>query len=319
MTILGIETSHDDTSIAILENNKVIINYTISQISIHKQYGGTVPEIASRLHVENIYKVIEEVKKHYDLNKIDLIAYTALPGLVGALQVGYIAAHGLAIALNKPIVPINHLTGHFYSATINKKPLFPTIGLIVSGGHTQIIYAKNEVDVQIIGQTLDDAVGECYDKVGRKLGLNYPGGPEIDKIACANKAKYHEHFSFPVTENKYDFSLSGLKTQVINKINNYINRRQEIPVEEIATNFQNTVINYLKEKMEMAINEYNPKSIILAGGVSANNGIREMFLSLHENALIPEKQFATDNAAMIAQAAKILYSDSFKAVLKNKY
>ncbi|MBU4692227.1 tRNA (adenosine(37)-N6)-threonylcarbamoyltransferase complex transferase subunit TsaD [Mycoplasma zalophi] len=307
MTILGIETSHDDTSISILENSKVIKLVTLTQTQIHKQYGGTVPEIASRLHVENIYKAIKEIKKDYDLNKVDLIAYTATPGLIGALQIGFLAAHGLSLALNKPIVPINHLDGHFFSGSINNKITYPALCLLVSGGHTQIIYAKNHLDLNIIGQTLDDAVGETYDKVGRKMGLEFPAGPKIDQIAYNNTKQLNSKFHLPITENKYDFSLSGIKTQFINYINNFINRNQEIPVNEIACDFQNLMVEYLKSKMQAAIKEYKPKSIILAGGVSANLSIRKMFLTLHENAIIPDLKYATDNAAMIAQAAKIFY------------
>ncbi|QJG67236.1 tRNA (adenosine(37)-N6)-threonylcarbamoyltransferase complex transferase subunit TsaD [Mycoplasma phocoenae] len=313
MTILAIETSHDDTSVAIMKNEKVIHMITISQIEDHKPYGGTVPEIASRLHVQNIHKAIKSLTKEFDFTEIDLIAYTANPGLIGALQIGYLAANALAIALNKPIVPINHLEGHFFSAAITQDITYPSVCLLISGGHTQLLYAHSPFVIEIIGQTLDDAVGECYDKVGRKLNLEHPAGPLIDKIASANKDKFNcSKYSFPVTENKYDFSLSGIKTQFINLINNYVNRNEEIPVKKIATDFQNLIVNYLKEKMVNVIEEYQPKSIVLAGGVSANSGIREMFLTLHENSLIPEKCYSTDNAAMIAKVAHVLYNESFK-------
>ncbi|QJR44232.1 tRNA (adenosine(37)-N6)-threonylcarbamoyltransferase complex transferase subunit TsaD [Mycoplasma miroungirhinis] len=307
MVILAIETSHDDTSISILENSKVVELITLTQTQIHKKYGGTVPEIASRLHVENIYKVIEQIKTKYDLNKVNLIAYTSTPGLIGALQVGFLAAHALSLALNKPIVPINHLDGHFFSGSINKEINYPALCLLISGGHTQIIYAQNYLNLSIIGQTLDDAVGETYDKIGRKLGLEFPAGAEIDKLAYENTRPLNHKFNLPVTQNKYDLSLSGIKTQFINYINNFINRSEQIPVKDIASDFQNLMVYYLETKMKQAINEYKPKSIILAGGVSANLAIRKMFKNLHHNAIIPDLKYATDNAAMIGQAAKIIY------------
>ncbi|MGX9383123.1 MULTISPECIES: tRNA (adenosine(37)-N6)-threonylcarbamoyltransferase complex transferase subunit TsaD [unclassified Mycoplasma] len=317
MLVLGIETSHDDTSLAIVSSRKgVLKTVTISQIEVHKKYGGTVPEIASRLHVKNIYLALEEIKKDFDLNKIDLIAYTAKPGLIGALQIGFLAAKAIAMTLQKPIVPIDHIEGHFFSASIGQKIKYPALGLVVSGGHTQIILVQNSFKMSVIGSTIDDAVGECYDKIGRKLGLEHPGGPKIDKIASTHKSNIKHHFSIPHTENEYDFSLSGIKTQFINFINNYRNRNEQVPVEDIAAKFQETIVEYLKEKMTKAIETFQPKSIVLCGGVSANNAIRNMFLTIHPNALVPLKEYATDNGAMIAKAAIEIYKDSFKKAKK---
>lgn len=303
MIIFAIESSHDDTSFALLENNRPLWMKTITQTEIHKQYGGTVPEIASRLHVKNIGLLIEDIKLQIDLKKIDLIAYTKEPGLIGSLHVGYIVANTLALALNKQIVGLNHLEGHFYSAFIGKEVKYPALGLLVSGGHSQLILYTSKDDYQLIGQTQDDAVGEVYDKVARKLNLGFPGGPVIDKIWKANYQTYTDNYTIPKTEGIFDFSFSGIKTNVINQINNAINRKEEININKIATEFQNTIVKYLKEHMELAINKFSPKCIVLAGGVSANFAIREMFKSLHGSVFLPDLEYTTDNAMMIARLA----------------
>nr|WP_318033154.1 tRNA (adenosine(37)-N6)-threonylcarbamoyltransferase complex transferase subunit TsaD [Mycoplasmopsis cynos] len=182
MLILGIETSHDDTSLALLEDGKVLDMWTISQIDIFKEFGGTIPELASRERVKNISIIQKIIQKKYDLTKISYIAYTKEPGLIGSLQIGFLFANALSISLNKPLIPINHLNGHFLSATITHKITFPALCLLVSGGHTQLIYSKDIDDISIIGETLDDAVGEAFDKISSKLGLGFPGGPIIDKL-----------------------------------------------------------------------------------------------------------------------------------------
>ncbi|MGZ9414358.1 tRNA (adenosine(37)-N6)-threonylcarbamoyltransferase complex transferase subunit TsaD [Mycoplasma sp. 1012] len=315
MTILGIETSHDDTSVAILKNGKILSNITFSQIKIHAKYGGTIPEIASREHVNNIAIILEEIKKIIDLNKIDYIAFTKEPGLIGSLQIGKLFAEAISLILNKPLFPINHLNGHFFSGAIDNEIIYPAISLLVSGGHTQILYAKNPKQIEIIGETLDDAVGEAYDKIARKLNLSFPGGPIIDKIYFDNIGKQSQFvnnikISKPKTEGKYDFSLSGIKTQVINIINNFENRRLSVPVEEIAYSFQKTIVDYLIEKIKMAIEEFQPNSIVLAGGVSANKHLRNEFVKLHSNSIIPKLEYCTDNAAMICKAAEILIKEN---------
>ncbi|MBN3534502.1 tRNA (adenosine(37)-N6)-threonylcarbamoyltransferase complex transferase subunit TsaD [Mycoplasma procyoni] len=311
MVILGIETSHDDSAVAILENGKIIKNIIFSQIEIHAKYGGTIPEIASREHVNNVAVILEEIKSFYDLKKIDYVAYTQKPGLIGALQIGYLFANAIAISLSVPLVPVNHLDGHFFSGAIDNEIKFPALGLLVSGGHSQIIYAKDSANLEIIGETLDDAVGEAYDKVARRLGLGFPGGPIIDKIYWENTELSHFlSLTKPKTENEYDFSLSGLKTQVINIINGYENRKEVVPVKEIAASFQRFVVEYVLEKFSKAIKEYNVESIVLAGGVSANKLLRQEFQKLHSNVIIPKFEYCTDNGAMIAKAAEIYLKNS---------
>ncbi|QSF13776.1 tRNA (adenosine(37)-N6)-threonylcarbamoyltransferase complex transferase subunit TsaD [Mycoplasma sp. Mirounga ES2805-ORL] len=302
MKILGIETSHDDTSIALLEDGKIIDMVTISQIDIFKEFGGTIPELSSREHVKNI-NVIEKIflKKH-NLKEIDYIAYTEKPGLIGTLQIGYLFANALSLALDKPLIPINHLEGHFYSCAIEQEILYPSLCLLVSGGHTQLILVNDPFDIKIIGQTLDDAVGEAFDKVSSKLGLGFPGGPIIDKISKDYNGEIHK-FTQPKTEGKYDFSFSGLKSQVINFYHNRIQRNEKIDEYQIAASFQDCAVNYLISKVREAMNQYQFNSLVLAGGVSANSRLRKDFLALSPKAIIPNLKYATDNGAMIAMCA----------------
>ncbi|QKT05228.1 tRNA (adenosine(37)-N6)-threonylcarbamoyltransferase complex transferase subunit TsaD [Mycoplasma sp. OR1901] len=302
MKIIGIETSHDDTSIAIMENGKILDMWSISQTDIFEKYGGTIPELASREHVKNIGILQAEILKKYDLNEIDYIAYTKEPGLIGSLQIGYLFASALSISLNKPIVPVNHLHGHFLSATITNEIVFPSLCLLVSGGHTQILYAKDYNDFEIVGETLDDAVGEAFDKVASRTGIGFPGGPLIDKISQNYQGDYYT-FTKPKTEHEFDFSFSGLKTQVLNLINSAKMKNSLVDKEKIAASFQKVAVEYLCEKMALAIEKYNPKSIVLGGGVSANSSLRTNFLTLHPNAIIPSLKYATDNGAMISQVA----------------
>ncbi|WP_444705020.1 tRNA (adenosine(37)-N6)-threonylcarbamoyltransferase complex transferase subunit TsaD [Mycoplasma sp. 332] len=308
MKIFAIESSHDDTSFAVLEDNKPVWMKTISQTEIHKKYGGTIPEIASRLHVRNIALLIEEFKNIVVNNKeicknIDYIAYTKEPGLVGSLQIGFIVAQTMSRIYQIPAIGLNHLEGHFYSAFISKELEFPALCLLVSGGHSQLMLYTDSNSFEIVGETLDDAVGEVYDKIARKLSLGFPGGPIIDNIWINNKEKYKNKFSIPHTLNELDFSFSGIKTAVINHFNSLINRNEEININKIACEFQNTIIAYLKINLEKAIKKYGPKCITLAGGVSANKGIREMVLTLHNNVYLPLMEYTTDNAMMIARLA----------------
>lgn len=303
MLIFSIESSHDDTSFAICKNKSVLWMKTISQIQVHKKYGGTVPEIASRLHSKNIAILIEEIKTEIDFNKIDLIAYTKEPGLIGSLHIGYIVANTISILFNKPIIGLNHLEGHFYSAFIDKEVMYPALGLIASGGHTQLVLYKSKNDYQLIGETQDDAIGEAYDKVARKLKIGFPGGPIIDEYWKTFHKIYLKNYSIPETNKKYDFSLSGLKTNIINLINNDENRKRKVETEKYATEFQNTIIKYLYKKMKIAIEEFHPNCIVLSGGVSANYGIRNMFLKLHKHVFLPDLKYTTDNAGMIGRLA----------------
>ncbi|MCE6056341.1 tRNA (adenosine(37)-N6)-threonylcarbamoyltransferase complex transferase subunit TsaD [Mycoplasmopsis agalactiae] len=302
MKILGIETSHDDTSIAILENNKVVALETISQVDIFKEFGGTIPEISSREHVKNINLILEILLKKYDLSTIDYVAYTKEPGLVGTLQIGYLFASAVSLAYNKPIIPINHLAGHFYSCAIDHEINYPSLCLLVSGGHTQLMLINNPNDFQIIGQTLDDAVGEAFDKISSKLQLGFPGGPIIDKIYKNYNGEFIK-FTEPHAPGEYNFSFSGLKSQVINYYHNKIQRNETIDINQIAASFQDCAVSYLINQTKKALKKYNVKSLVLAGGVSANSELRKRFLEISNIAIIPDLKYATDNGAMIASCA----------------
>ncbi|WP_426461216.1 tRNA (adenosine(37)-N6)-threonylcarbamoyltransferase complex transferase subunit TsaD [Mycoplasma hafezii] len=303
MKILGIETSHDDTSIAVLEDGKVLDLWTISQIDIFKKFGGTIPEIASREHVKNIAIIQELILEKYDPNSFDYIAYTKEPGLIGTLQVGYLFASAFALVIQKPLIPINHLHGHFLSSTITEQIEFPALCLLVSGGHTQLILAYDVDDLEIIGETLDDAVGEAFDKVSSRIGLGFPGGPIIDRVAQNYQGEYLS-FTKPHTEELLDFSFSGLKTQVLNAVNKLKMKDQEVDKEQFAASFQKVAVEYLIDKTKKALELHpNIKTLVLGGGVSANSELRREFLKLHPNTIIPSLKYATDNGAMIAQAA----------------
>ncbi|MGL5617526.1 MAG: tRNA (adenosine(37)-N6)-threonylcarbamoyltransferase complex transferase subunit TsaD [Metamycoplasmataceae bacterium] len=312
MIFLGIESSHDDTSIGIVENGVILLNYKISQINIHKQYGGTVPEIASREHVNNFAILLEKLKKEFDLGKIDYIAYTEKPGLLGSLKMGYLFAHALSISLNKELIPVDHLEGHIYSVLLRNKNekekviIYPSLSLVVSGGHTSLFFHKNEFDFECIGRTLDDSLGEVFDKVARSLGFGFPGGQVIDDIFKNNKYKNLIYLTVPKTKNKYDFSFSGLKTQVINIINNNFQKKELIDKNQLAYSFQKQAIDYLIDVTKTAIKEYKPKTLILSGGVSANSYLRSEYIKLHNNTLMPMEGYSTDNGSMIAIAAEIL-------------
>ncbi|MGV2392923.1 UNVERIFIED_CONTAM: tRNA (adenosine(37)-N6)-threonylcarbamoyltransferase complex transferase subunit TsaD [Campylobacter lari] len=303
MRILGIETSHDDTSIALLEDGKVLFLETISQIDIFKNFGGTIPEISSREHVKNINLILKIFKEKVDLKTIDYIAYTKEPGLIGTLQIGYLFAYALSLALNKPLIPINHLEGHFYSCALDTIQIkYPSLCLLVSGGHTQFMLINNPYDIQIVGQTLDDAVGEAFDKVSSKLGLGFPGGPVIDKIYQNYKGEYIK-FTEPHTQNELDFSFSGLKSQVINYYHNKAQKGLEIDKNQVAASFEECAIGYLINRTKKALSKYQVNSLVLAGGVSANSELRKRFLELSKDAIVPNLKYATDNGAMIASCA----------------
>ncbi len=306
MKILGIETSHDDTSIALFEDNKILDMITISQIDIFKAFGGTIPELSSREHVKNIALIEKMFLDKWDLTTLDYIAYTKEPGLIGTLQIGFLFASALSLTLNKPLIPINHLEGHFFSAAIEDKIEYPSLALLVSGGHSQLMLINNPFDIKILGQTLDDAVGEAFDKVSTRLDLGFPGGPIIDNLY---EAKYQMlktkiiKFTTPHTGNIYDFSFSGLKSQVINYAHNLEQKNQYVDKELIAISFQECAINYLIEKTKLAFNTFKPKSLILCGGVSANKELRKKFLKISPLAKVPNLKYATDNGAMIASCA----------------
>ncbi|WP_025755137.1 tRNA (adenosine(37)-N6)-threonylcarbamoyltransferase complex transferase subunit TsaD [Mycoplasmopsis cricetuli] len=311
MKILGIETSHDDTSIAVLENGKVLDMWTISQIDLFKQFGGTIPELASREHVKNIAIIQKLLLEKYSKNDFDYVAYTKEPGLIGTLQIGYLFAFATAKVLKVPLIPINHLDGHFFSATLTNKIDFPALCLLVSGGHTQLIYAKNYNQIEIIGETLDDAVGEAFDKISSRLNLGFPGGPLIDKYSQNYKGNLIK-FTIPKTEKIFDFSFSGIKTQVLNYVNTKKLKHEKYDPIEVAVSFQNTAIEYLINKTKLALQTYSVKTLVLGGGVSANSQLRKEFVKLHFNTIIPSLKYATDNGAMIAQSAYLKLNNKLK-------
>lgn len=306
--ILGIETSCDETSASIVKNGcEEIATVVLSQMDTHAMFGGVVPEIASRMHVENITLVIEEClnKANMKMEDIDKIAVTYGPGLIGCLLIGVNTATTLSYIYNKPLIPVHHIAGHIYANNLVSKMEFPLIALVVSGGHTELIYMEDHYKFKKIGGTLDDAVGECYDKVARVIGLPYPGGPLVDKLAFEGKDTYP--LPLPLDDDTYNFSFSGIKSAVINLNHNEIQRGNTIRKEDLACSFQNRVVEILTKKTMKALKEYNVKNLIIAGGVSANKGIRNRFQELCQdsgiNLTIPNIKYCTDNAAMIAAAA----------------
>ena len=313
--ILAVETSCDETSIAIVKNsNEVISNIVSSQISTHELFGGVVPEIASRMHIENITIVLEEAlnASGITMDDIDAIAVTYGPGLIGSLLVGLQAAKTLSFVYNKPLIPVHHIAGHIYANNIGKCMDFPLIALVVSGGHTQLVLMKEDYSFELVGETLEDAVGECYDKVARVLGLKYPGGPKLDKLAHTGEDTYN--LPLPLDDDTFNFSFSGLKSAVINLKHNEEQRGNKINEANLATSFQNRVVGILTKKTMRALKKYNIKNLIIAGGVSASSGLREAFCEQCKkegiNLSIPELKYCTDNAAMIGAAGYYAYRKS---------
>lgn len=311
--ILGIETSCDETAVAIVKNGKeTLANVVSSQIESHKRFGGVVPEIASRQHTDQITVVLEEAFQHSNITweKIDAIAVTEGPGLIGALLVGINAAKALAFAKNKPLIGVHHIAGHIYANQLETEFDFPLLALIVSGGHTELVLMREHGAYELIGETLDDAAGEAYDKIARSLDLPYPGGPHIDRLAQEGK----DILDFPrawLEKDSFDFSFSGLKSAVINYIHNKQQRKEEIIKEDIAASFQASVVDVLTEKTYRAAMQNKVKQVIVAGGVAANKGLRskinEKFIDTTIPVHIPPIRLCTDNAAMIAAAASIKY------------
>lgn len=305
--ILAFESSCDETSVSIVRNGTdEISTVVLSQMDIHAQFGGVVPEIASRHHVENITLVVEEclTKANMTIEQMDAIAVTYGPGLIGALLVGLQAAKTLSFIYNKPLVPVHHIAGHIYANNLVKPLVFPLIALIVSGGHTELVLMKEDYSFEKIGGTLDDAVGEAYDKVARVMKLPYPGGPLVDKLASSGKCSYN--LPTPLDDDSYNFSFSGLKSAVVNLAHNEEDRGNKIVIEDLACSFQTKVVDILVKKTIRALKEYNVCNLIIAGGVSANSGLRAKFTDVcnSENITlsIPQLKYCTDNAAMIASA-----------------
>lgn len=312
MLVLGIESSCDETSVAIVRDGKeVLANVINSQIKIHEKFGGVVPEVASRHHVYQISMVFEEAFKVSGVKPedIDLVAVTEGPGLIGSLLVGVNAAKTFAMMYKKPLIGVHHLAGHIYANAIEHEMKFPCIALLVSGGNTELILMRDHFDFQIIGETLDDAVGEAYDKVARVVGLPYPGGPHVDRLAHLGKDTYKLPRVY-LDDGSYNFSFSGLKSAVINLVHNTHQRGEEINVNDLCASFQASVTEVLVNKTLSLAKAERVLNIIVAGGVSANKGLKEKFSELAPkefNVCIPSIKYCTDNAAMIAVAGYYQY------------
>ena len=310
--ILAIESSCDETAIAITRDGELLSNVVSTQIDTHKLYGGVMPEIASRLHAENIGFVLKEAleKAHIELSQVDAFAVTRGPGLIGALHVGLQCAKTLAMLYKKPLIPVHHLAGHIYANEYVGKLDFPLLAVVVSGGNTELVYMPDHLNFKIIADTLDDAIGECYDKVARVLGLPYPGGVPIDRLAKEGKHTYQ--LSTPLKgEHTLNLSYSGLKTNVINLVHNLEQKGEKVNVPNMCRSFQDVAVELVVDRVKKAIELYNIKQVILAGGVSANSYLRERMLDETNKAnidiQIPPLWCCTDNAAMIAKVAEHLY------------
>lgn len=310
--ILAIESSCDETSMSIIKNGTTeIATVILSQIDIHKDFGGVVPEIASRNHIENITIVLDEIlsKSNINIDDITAIGVTYGPGLIGSLLIGVQAAKTISLVTGKPLIPVHHIAGHIYANNLEKRLSFPLIALVVSGGHTELIYMEKDYSFKKIGGTLDDAVGECYDKVAKVIGLEYPGGPKVDNLAHQGKDTYD--LPYPLDDKTYNFSFSGIKSAVINLVHNEEQRGNNINKADLCTSFQERVTSVLVKKTMHAIKEYNASNLIVAGGVSANKGLRERLekeckeKNIHLS--IPKIEHCTDNAAMIGAAAFYAY------------
>ncbi|MDE6656873.1 MAG: tRNA (adenosine(37)-N6)-threonylcarbamoyltransferase complex transferase subunit TsaD [Anaeroplasmataceae bacterium] len=317
LLVLGVESSCDETSVSIVRDGKEVLSNAInSQIDIHKKFGGVVPEVASRNHVYQVSMIFEEAleKAGVKPEEIDLVAVTMGPGLIGSLLVGVNAAKTFALLYKKPIIGVHHLAGHIYANAIEHEMKFPAVALLVSGGNTELIYMKDHFSFEIVGETLDDAVGEAYDKVARVIGLPYPGGPAVDKLAHEGEDTYHLPRVY-LEDSSYNFSFSGLKSAVINLAHNASQRGESIDPKNLCASFQASVSEVLVNKTFRLAKEKGVKQIIVAGGVSANKGLKERFMKENPGfeICIPSIKYCTDNAAMIAVAGYYQYQ-KFKKV-----
>ncbi len=323
MNILGIESSCDETSVAVLSHDKLAANLISSQ-DFHTKYGGVVPELSSRAHLQIVVPLLKDAleKADLELKDIDVISATAGPGLIGALLVGLTFAKGLAYSLNKPFVAVNHIEGHIFSGFLmDEKPEFPYLALVVSGGHTLLLLVENFMKITKLGTTVDDAAGEAFDKVAKMLGLGYPGGPKIQAAALKGDK---EKISFPIAElkDKYNFSFSGLKTAVLRYIQRNYGDSSSIPednLNDIAASFQNAVVKALVKNTEKALKEYDVNSISLVGGVAANKALRNALTQLatgyNKKIIIPAFEYCGDNAAMIAFRGSKLFDAGIRSGL----
>ena len=310
--ILAIETSCDETSISIVKNGTEVISLSIlTQMDTHAEFGGVVPEIASRMHCENITMVLEDAlnKANMKVSDCDAIAVTYAPGLLGSLLVGVEFAKVLSFVYKKPLIKVNHLIGHIYANKIDDNLKFPNLALVISGGHTELIKMTNDYEFELLGETEDDAIGEAFDKVARVIGLKYPGGPNIEKLALQGNNTYK--LPKPVDDDTYNFSYSGLKSSVINLVHNETQRGNKIRKEDLACSFQTAAVEELTRKLDAALVNTGIKNVIIAGGVSANkylrNEISKVCLKHGATLDLPDFIYCTDNAAMIGAAAYPLY------------
>ena len=310
--ILAIESSCDEMSMSIIKNGtEEICTVTNTQIDIHKKFGGVVPEIASRSHIENVTIVLDEIlyRSGFNMDMIDLIAVTYGPGLIGSLMIGLQCAKTISLVTGKPLIPVHHIAGHIYANNLEKRLSFPLIALVVSGGHTDLVYMKEDYSFKKIGSTLDDAIGESYDKVAKVCGLSYPGGPIVDKMAKEGQDTYD--LPMPLDDDSYNFSFSGIKSAVVNLIHNERQRGNEIRVADMCTSFQNRVVGVVVKKTMRALKEYKANNLILAGGVAANSYLRSELANACQkeniNFSYPRISYCTDNGAMIGAAAYYAY------------
>ena len=312
VNILAIESSCDETSMAIVRNGVECVHLTVlTQMDTHALFGGVVPEIASRMHTENITMVFEETltKAKMTMDDIDAVAVTYSPGLLGSLLVGVEFAKTLSFIYKKPLIAVNHIAGHIYANNLESPMKFPLLALVVSGGHTDLILMKGDYKFTKIGGTLDDAIGECYDKVARVIDLGYPGGPKIEKAALEGEHSYD--LPIPMNDDSFNMSFSGLKSSIINLVHNEKQRGNEIRKNDLARSFQDVAVDELVRKTELAIKKYKVKNMIIAGGVSANKYLRKEIKKVTDkykvNLSVPRMAYCTDNAAMIGAAAYPLY------------
>lgn len=310
--ILAIESSCDETSMSIVKNGKDVLSIVVNtQISTHEKFGGVVPEIASRMHTENITMVLDETlkKANVSMDDISAIAVTYGPGLMGSLLVGVEAAKTIAYVYKKPLIAVNHMAGHIYANNIENTMEFPILALVVSGGHTDLVYMEDDYKFEVLGSTLDDAIGETYDKVARVLDLKYPGGPNVEKLAAQGQPTYK--LPIPMNDNSLNMSFSGLKSSIINLVHNETQRGNTINKEDLAASFQTVAIDELTRKLSLALKKVNVNQVIIAGGVSVNQYLRKEVAKLLENTniklLVPSMIYCTDNGAMIGAAAYPLY------------
>ncbi len=318
---LAIESSCDEMSMSIVKNGcEEIATVVVSQIDIHKKFGGVVPEIASRSHIECVTIVLDEVleKAKMTINDIDIIGVTYGPGLIGSLLIGVQCAKTIAMITGKPLIPVHHIAGHIYANNLEERLCFPLIALVVSGGHTDLVYMNEDYSFERIGSTLDDAVGEAYDKVAKILGLSYPGGPVVDELAHRGHDTYD--LPYPLDDKTYNFSFSGIKSATLNIVHNEKQRGNNIRVEDMCTSFQNRVVKILVKKTLMALKEYKVHNLVMAGGVAANKGLREAITKMAlENGIsvhVPRISYCTDNAAMIGAAGYYAYKKGITAGLE---